>query len=498
MEGSNDIGKPSGAAMSQSRGSAIDNAGKSRQSHDEGARNVASSSDTATPRAAAAGHPMLSGPILPTLMRLALPNMGAMVAGSVAAIAETAYVGRLGVPALAGMAVVFPLVMLQGMLSAGSMGSGVSAAMARALGSGDRDRAEALAVHALWLGLIIGGVTSLVVLPLAPTIFAALGAHDAALDEALAFARVAFIGSAGVWLVNLLAAVLRGAGNMAVPSTVLLLTATLQVVIGGSFGLGLGPAPRLGMAGVAMGQVVASLTGTMVLLAYLWRGASPIRLPIRSVRPSGAVFGEILRTGATAAIGPMMSIATIIILNRMVAGFGPTVLAGFGIGTRLEFLLTPLSFAIGVASVPLVGTAIGAGMIGRARDAAWIAARLAAGVMAAIGVMMALFPEIWVALFTKDAATMAAAAQYFHWVGPVYGFFGAGMSLFFSSLAAGKVAPMLLAGALRLGVVALGGAVLIAMDAPVAAVFALIAVGMVIYGGMSVIIVWRTRWGPAA
>lgn len=445
-----------------------------------------------------AANPMLAGAILPILLRLALPNMGAMVASSVAAIAETAYVGRLGVPALAGMAVVFPLVMLQGMLSAGAMGSGISAAVARALGADDRGRAEAIAVHSLWLGLGFGLATTLIMLPLAPVIFKGLGAHGAALDEAVAFARVAFIGSTGAWLVNLLAAVLRGAGNMAVPSAVLLLTAVLQVIIGGSLGLGLGPAPRLGMAGVAMGQVVASTAGTLVLLGYMLSGRGPLRLPIGSAPPNAAIFGAILRTGATAAIGPMMSIATIILLNRMVASFGPTVLAGFGIGTRLEFLLTPLSFAIGVASVPLVGTAIGAGMVARARDAAWIAARLAAAVMAIIGLMMALFPEVWVALFTQDAATTAAAAQYFHWVGPAYGFFGAGMSLFFSALAAGKIAPMLLAGALRLGIVALGGAVLMANAAPVTAVFALIAAGMVIYGGMSIIIVWRTRWGPAA
>lgn len=458
-----------------------------------------SNTTTATRASAqASANPMLAGAILPMLLRLALPNMGAMVASSVAAIAETAYVGRIGVPALAGMAVVFPLVMLQGMLSAGAMGSGISAAVARALGAGDRGRAEAIAVHALWLGVSIGLATTLIMLPLAPVIFKGLGAHGAALDEAVAFARVAFIGSTGVWLVNLLAAVLRGAGNMAVPSTVLLLTAVLQIVIGGSFGLGLGPAPRLGMAGVAMGQVVASTIGTLVLLGYLLSGRGSLRLPIGSTRPTGTIVGEILRTGATAAIGPMMSIATIILLNRMVANFGPTVLAGFGIGTRLEFLLTPLSFAIGVASVPLVGTAIGAGMVARARNAAWIAAGLAAAAMAAIGLMMALFPEIWVALFTQDAATKAAAAQYFHWVGPVYGFFGAGMSLFFSALAAGKVAPMLLAGAMRLGIVALGGALLMANAAPVAALFALIAAGMVAYGGMSVVIVWRTRWGPAA
>lgn len=441
-------------------------------------------------------NPLLGGAILPVLMRLALPNMGAMVAGSVAAIAETAYVGRLGVPALAGMAVVFPLVMLQGMLSAGAMGSGVSAAIARALGAGDQARAEALAVHALWIGVIIGVTTSLIVLPFAPLIFGALGAKGAALDQAVAFARVAFIGSVGAWLVNLLAAVLRGAGNMAVPSTVLLLTAVLQIVIGGSFGLGLGPVPKFGMAGVAAGQVVASAIGALILFFFLRSGRAKVGLRVGAVAVSQAHFAAILQTGATAAVSPIMSITTIIILNRLVAGFGPTVLAGFGIGTRLEFLLTPLSFAIGVASVPLVGTAIGAGMTARARAATWTAARLAGAVMAAIGLMMALVPGIWVAIFTGDAATKAVASQYFHLVGPTYGFFGAGMSLFFSSLAAGKVAQMLLAGALRLVIVAAGGTLLVAMAAPVWAIFALIGVGVVAYGAMSILVVYRADWTP--
>jgi putative MATE family efflux protein len=443
---------------------------------------------------AAVDNPLLSGPILPTLMRLALPNMGAMVAGSVGAIAETAYVGHLGVSALAGMAVVFPLVMLQGMLSAGAMGSGVSAAVARRLGAGDEAGAEAIAVHALWIGVIAGLSSTLLVLPFAPLMFGALGAKGAALDQAVAFGRVAFIGSTGVWLVNLLAAVLRGAGNMAVPSAVILFTATLQVIVGGSLGLGLGPVPQFGMAGVAAGQVIASTVGTLILFGYLRAGRARVAFHIGRTPLARAPFAAILQTGVTAALSPVMSIVTIIILNRFVAGFGPTVLAGFGIGTRLEFLLTPLSFAIGIASVPLVGTAIGAGAVDRARAATWTAARLAGAVMAAIGVMMALVPGIWVSIFTSDMATRDVASQYFHFVGPAYGFFGAGMSLFFSSLGAGKVAPMLLAGALRLMIVGVFGTVLVAMNTPVWGIFALISLGIVAYGSMSILVVYRANW----
>ncbi|WP_243453420.1 MATE family efflux transporter, partial [Polymorphobacter multimanifer] len=173
--------------------------------------------------AAAAPSPILTAPILPTLMRLALPNMGAMLAGSAATIAETAYVGLLGVGALAGMALVFPLIMLQGMFSAGAIGSGVSAAIAQALGAGERARAEAIAAHAVWLALVAGGLTSLLMLLLARPLLMLLGGRGVALDEAVAFAGVAFLGSAMVWMLNLLAAVLRGVGAMAAPSAVLLL-----------------------------------------------------------------------------------------------------------------------------------------------------------------------------------------------------------------------------------------------------------------------------------
>jgi Na+-driven multidrug efflux pump len=127
-----------------------------------------------------------------------------------------------------------------------------------------------------------------------------------------------------------------------------------------------------------------------------------------------------------------------------------------------------------------------------------MAARLAAAVMAIIGLVMALMPELWVAMFTDDPATLDAASQYFHWVGPSYGFFGVGMSLFFSALAAGHVAPMLLAGAARLCIVIAGALLVSALSAPISAVFALIAIGSIIYGCMSMLVMARSNWQPRA
>ena len=429
------------------------------------------------------------------LLRFALPNMGAMLATALAAIAETAYVGSFGVPSLAGMALVFPMVMFQMMLSGGAMGGGVSSAVSRALGAGDGARANALAVHALWIGLAVGSVYMALMLLFGPALFAALGGRGEALAQAVAFSNVAFLGSIFVWLSNTFASVIRGSGNMVVPSATLVLVALAQVLIGGALGLGWGPLPRLGMPGVAAGQVLAYAAGAAFLGFYLASGRARVQMRVRGTPLRWDLLRDILRVGALACLSPLQTVLTILILTRLVAHFGTTALAGYGIGTRLEFLLVPIAFAIGVASVPLVGMAIGAGKIARARRAAWTASALAFALLGLLGAVLALAPDLWTSRFTQDAAVIAAAAVYFHWAGPCYGLFGLGLCLYFSSLGAGKVGGVVLAGTLRLVLVAAGGAVLAVAQAPVWTIFALVALGMAAYGLATVMAVRLTSWG---
>lgn len=443
----------------------------------------------------AAPNPLLSGPILPTLLRFALPNMGAMLATALAAIAETAYVGSFGVASLAGMALVFPMVMLQMMLSGGAMGGGVSSAISRALGAGDTDRANALAVHAFWIGLSLGGLYMVLMLSLGPALFAALGGAGEALSQAVAYAQVAFLGSVFVWLLNILASVLRGSGNMAVPSAILLAVALVQVGVSGALGLGWGPFPAWGMRGVAAGQVVAYGLGSLVLLGYLRAGGARVTLRLRATPLQWPLLRDILRVGALACISPLQTVLTILILTRLVAQFGPTTLAGYGIGTRLEFLLVPIAFAVGVASVPLVGMAIGAGKVARARRAAWVAAAVAGTALSLLGIVLALSPDLWTRRFTTDTSVVASAALYFRWAGPAYGLFGLGLCLYFSALGAGKVGGPVLAGTLRLVLVAAGGWILAAAHAPPWTIFALVAFGMVSFGLASTLAMRLSHWG---
>jgi putative MATE family efflux protein len=453
--------------------------------------------DTTT-AGAAPGRPrnaLVDAPILPTLLRLTAPNLAAMLVTALVAIAETVYVGILGTTPLAAIALVFPMVMLMQMLSSGSMGGGVSSAISRAIGAGDVERAQSLAVHAMVIGTCAGIAFSVIFLAFGAPIFRALGGSEAVLAEALAYANVALTGAVVIWLVNTLASIVRGTGNMRVPSLTLLAASLLQIALGGSLGLGLGPFPRLGLTGVAAGLVIAYGLGALVLLWFLRSGRARITLSFRGARIERAMFLDILKVGAVASLSPFQTVLTVLILTRLVAGFGTEALAGYGIGARLEFLLVPIVFAVGVASVPMVGMAIGARDVARARRVAWTAGAVAAVIVGAIGLGIASAPQLWSGLFTGDAGVLAAANLYLYWAAPWFAFLGLGLALYFASQGSGRMFPPVAAGFARLLVIAGGGWWLATSAAPVWALFALVGGSMVAFGLGVAAAVYFTPWG---
>ena len=438
---------------------------------------------------------LLTSPILPTLLKLTLPNAIAMVGTTLVAVAETAYIGRLGIEPLAAIALVFPFVMLTQMMSAGAMGGGVSSAISRAIGAGDRDRAATLALHAVMIGLLGGLLFTAVMLLFGQPFFMLLGGRGGVLEQALRYSQVLFSGAVSIWLVNTLASVLRGTGDMRLPSATLIGVAIVQIVVGGALGLGLAGLPQLGMGGVAAGQLIAFSLGAMFLAWILVSGRSRLTLNFRAFKFQRAMFLDILKVGAISCVAPLQSVLTILIFTKILAGYGTETLAGYGMGSRLEFLLTPISFAFGVASVPMVGMAIGAGMVARARKAAWTAGIASALTVGLIGLIVAIHPVLWVSMFTSDPGVTAAAYSYFAWAGPAFAFFGLGTCLYFASQGAAKVGGPVLAGTGRLLVVALGGWWLVSIGAPAWALFALVAAAMVVFGVGVAASVWLTRWG---
>lgn len=423
-----------------------------------------------------------------------MPNLVALCSAAIVTIAETAYVGRLGLSALGGVALVFPIIMLMQMLSAGAMGGGISGAVSRALGAGDEARAQSLALAAATIGLVAGLGFAASIWLFGPDIYWMLGGTGATASQAASYSNVAALGILAIWLTNCLASVARGSGNMVVPAAIVLAAGLLQIAIGGALGLGVGPVPSFGVAGVAAGQVVAFSIASVALILFLRSRHSRTKLLFDVRLLDRARFADILRVGLPATLSPLQSVATVLILTALVARFGPEALAGYGIGARLEFLLIPVAFSVGVACVPMVGTAIGFGDIARARRVAWTAGALAAGALTIIATVVIVAPDLWAGIFVSDAAVLEVTRMYLRIAGIGYPFFGLGLCLYFASQGAGKVGGPIAAQTLRLAVVAIGGLLLVMTNAPLWSFFALSAFAMVTLGIGTAAAIYFTAW----
>ncbi len=412
--------------------------------------------------------------------------------------ADAWFIGKLGTEGLAGVALVFPLLILMQMMSAGAMGGGVSSAVARALGAGDVARAERLAWHAAVIAIAFGLLFTGVLLLAGPALYRLLGGSGAALAHAVAYSNLVFGGALAVWLCNILANVVRGTGNMAVPAVILSAAALLQIPLCGALVLGWGPFPALGITGAAMAYVCSFGAGALCFAAYLLAGRAGLN--VRGALTSGIafnarLFADILKVGLLSSFNALQVIAAAVIVTGMVGTFGTAALAGFGLGVRLELLQIPVVFAIGSALVVMVGTCIGAGDVPRARRIAWSGAALAAGVTGGVGVVVALWPGAWAALFSRDAAVLDAAYAYLRIAGWCYAFFGAGIVLYFASQGAGKMLWVVLAGSARFVIAVFGGwLVLRYFNGTLTGLFIMIGLAMIVYGLGTVAAVKWGRW----
>jgi MATE family, multidrug efflux pump len=462
----------------------------------------ASSNPVARPAIRTALHPrtrlLLEAPITRTLITLAAPNVLVMIVQASIGLIETYFIGMLGTDALAGVALVFPVMMLMQMMSAGAMGGGISSAIARALGASRNIEADALVLHALAIAVVFGVLFMIAVLGGGRWLYSALGGTGLSLTAALTYSNVAFGGAILVWLFNSLANVIRGTGNMAFPAVVTCVGAAVLIPLSPCLIFGWGPFPRLGIVGGAWAVVAYYGAGTIVFAVYLWSGRSAVRPLLHGFGLRWALFRDILRVGVVAALITVQTNLTIAVATALVGQFGPAAIAGYGTGSRLEYLLIPLVFGLGGPLVAMVGTNIGAGQHERALRAAWIGAAIAAALTEIIGLGAAFFPRAWLMLFDTDPVMLEAGTRYLQTVGPVYGLFGLGMALYFSSQGAGRLLWPLLANLTRLLIAAGGGWLALQWVGGLSGVFLAQSIALAAFGLINASAIAMGAWGSHA
>lgn len=333
------------------------------------------------------------------IVRLAVPAFLALVAEPVFLLSDAAIVGHLGTPQLAGLGIA--AVVLQTVVGlCVFLAYGTTASVARALGAGDRRRALALGVDGLWLGVLIGVVATVAGVALTGPVVAAFGADPAVADHATTYLRIAFLGVGPLLLMLAATGVLRGLQDTRTPLVVAvagnLLNIALNVVL--VYGVG------LGIAGSALGSVLAQVASAAALVAVVVRGA---RREQASLRPDRAGILASAHAAVALVIRTLTLRAALIVTTYAVvlaSDGAPEEIAAhqlaFTVWTFLAFALD----AIAIAAQALTGRYLGAGDVAavRAVTRRMIGWGLVSGVVTGLG-LAALSP--WLpALFTSDDA----------------------------------------------------------------------------------------------
>src|SRR5882757_7108178 len=439
---------------------------------------------------------LLEAPVGPTILRLALPNVVVMVVQVSIGLIETYFVAKLGLDALAGMALVFPLFMLLQMVSAGAMGGGILSAIARALGSGNRDRANELVWSAVVITIGLGALTTAGALLFGPKLYALMGGQGGSLAAAATYSALVFAGAIPLWLFNSFAAVIRGTGNMFFPAAVITVGAFILIPLSPLLIFGLGPFPHLGIAGGAAAVLLYYVIGCSVFAFYIWSGRGVLRPSLVPPKLAWAPMRDILRVGAASSVVSLSTNIGIATATGLAGLVGPAAVAGYGTGARLEYLLVPLVFGLGAPVAAMVGTSIGAGRKDRALRVAWTGAAIAFAITETIGLAAAGFPSAWLSLFGSDPKMIETGTLYLHIVGPTYGFFGGGLALYFASQGAGRVGWAMIVTVLRVVIAAGGGWLAVKYFGGSAGLFVAIAAALVVYGLANVAAVAGGAWFP--
>lgn len=451
---------------------------------------VRSSAPAAAP--GASGNPLLSGPLLPQLARLAMPTVAVMLLVTLLSVAETYFVSALGTEAIAAAALVVPVMLLMTMVSNGGIGGGVSSAIARALGAGRQDEAEGLAWHALLLGLFFGVLFTASLWLGGPALYRFLGGSGSTLDQALRYSNILFGAAALSWTQTLLMAALRGAGNVKMPAIIVAGSVAIGLLISPALISGWYGLPSLGVAGAGVAQVMTQALGLVAVVAYMRSSASPLQL--RRQPFDRAQVSAILGVGLPSSLNAAMSNLALTAVTAAAGSYGLDALAGYGIASRLDALLVPVLFGFGTAAVTLVATNLGAGQVARARQAALLNALFVAALVETLGLVMALWPELWMGSFTHRAEVLQPGRLYLMIIGPTYGLTGFTMALYFAGQGARRIAWPLAATMVRLGFALVATVLAVQGALSLGAAFAVVAAGIACAAAISGIGFLRVSW----
>jgi putative MATE family efflux protein len=344
------------------------------------------------------------------IVLLAVPMVLEMCMESLFGVVDVFWVSRLGADAVATVGLTETALTLVFVVALG-LSMGATALVARRMGEKDERAAGMVAVQAIIIGLVVSTATAIVGYFFAPNLLHIMGASDSVVRSGSGYTRMISSGSATIFLLFLINAVFRGAGDAAIAMRVLWVANIVNICLNPCLIFGLGPFPRLGVTGSAVGTTIGRGIGVLLQLWVLGSGRGRLAIHRSQLKADFEVIWRLIRLSLNAIFQYMVQMASWIGMVRIIASFGSAATAGYTVAFKVIIFAILPSWGMSNAAATLVGQNLGAGKPERAEASVWRTGLYNMLFLGSIGMLfIALAPQI-VSLFTTDPAVAPLAVS---------------------------------------------------------------------------------------
>ena len=344
------------------------------------------------------------------ILLLAIPMVLEMVLESLFAVVDVFFVGRLGADADATVGLTESLLSLVFAVAMG-LSMSITAMVARRIGEKDPEDASIAGVQAVILGLTVSLAVGIPSFIFAPRLLQLMGASPEIVATGSGYARIALGGSGAILMLFLNNAIFRGAGDAAIAMRLLWISNIINLILDPCLIFGLGPFPRLGVTGAALATFTGRSIGVLYQFYRLGRGTERLPSLARHLRVDLKVLWRLFRVSITGILQFAIAHTSWIGLVRIVSTFGAAALAGYTIAIRIVVFVILPSWGLSNAAATLVGQNLGAGKPDRAETSVWRTGFYNMLFLGGVGVILIMFAEPAVRLFTHDPEVIPLAAS---------------------------------------------------------------------------------------
>lgn len=366
---------------------------------------------------------LTEGNIKKQLATLTVPMLFGMIGMVIFNLADTYFIGKLGVTQLAAISFTFPVIMFVNSLSQG-IGIGTSSLVSRNIHVADREVIKMMTGRTLLLGVLVVLTFVIAGLFTIRPLFSALGAKDEILGYVQDYMSIWYIGVPFVVIPMIGNNIVRATGDTFTPGMLMLTSAAINIILDPLLIFGIGPFPEMGVKGAALATVIARAVGLVIILIILIKREKLLTAHLGKLKEIFATWKQVFYVAGPAALALLITPLSIGIITRILAGFGKEAVAAFGVVSRVEMFALMVVVSLGTVMIIFIGQNMSKHKFDRIFKALKYALVFSLSWGAMVFAVLLLFRQPIAGVFTGDAKVVAIAASYFLIVGASYGFQG--------------------------------------------------------------------------